>query len=349
MRHSLKNSIIGLIIVSFVMTPEAFAKPAGSKKLQRTLGRVKKVVKESKNGVKLSSFLEATKPILRRKVYKQMARDASPYWDSKMSKVVYGKDFVIIRYRNEIIHAKYVDRGPMAFIVNNKPFLWKDLMTYEKTKARLAEIITGKNASKRKKVSFFDSFMNQLSMIAYADYGKDKKTTCKQKNRDLAPSQQHCGPCLDGFTAMHPLAQPPRPYTDEELNDFQNNSVECMKAQIVEPPNEPVVDEEEFDWLPLALFAGAALLIFLLSRRDNDSDDTPAVTPTPPVVVPPTEPPVEPPPVAGWTPEGSCPTPGARGLTPADLPPECRSTTCTGSSCNSTGNSLDSPTSVPGF
>ena len=103
------------------------------------------------------------------------------------------------------------------------------------------------------------------------------------------------------------------------------------------PPQQDVDDgaedneEEGFNWWPLVIIGGAALALFLILRdKDDDDDKDNKVDPKPN------------PPTAGWTPEGSCPTPGARGLTPADLPQECRSSSCESTgSCSGTSGALD--------
>ena len=159
-----KNTLIGLIVTSFIFTPNAFAKPQKVK--TRGLNRVLKVIKKSKNGVDVSSFLESTKPIFKRRVHRRIIRDAFPYWDKKISKMVFRKNYVKVKYKGKTLFAKYVDRGPIAFIINNKPLLWKDMLTYRKTKTRLEEILSGKKS--KKKVSALDRFFGRMSYFAFA-------------------------------------------------------------------------------------------------------------------------------------------------------------------------------------
>ena len=166
MRHLYKSALIGLITVSFIFTPSVFARPVGQKIKTKDLNRVLKVIKKSKKGVNVSRFLESTKPLFKRKVYKKITKDAFPYWDKKISKVVFGKDYVKMKYKGKTLFAKYVDRGSIAFIVNNKPLLWKDMLTYRKTKARLKEILSGKKS--KKKVGVLNKFFGRMSDFAFA-------------------------------------------------------------------------------------------------------------------------------------------------------------------------------------
>ena len=246
--------------------------------------------------------------------------------------MVIGNDYVFVKYKGKTIIAKYVDRGPMAFIVNSKPLLWKDLLTYDKTKARLEEIL---NPRKAKKVSVLDKFFGKLSSFAFAI---TKEEECRDIFRGVSTvDDQFCGSCIYGYTAPNnPITG--NPMSAEDLNSGDFNTQPCTPQQVitpvVAPEPEPVItaEEDEFNWTPIVLFGAAAFLIFMLSRRNrnrnNDDDPSPDPDPEPPVI--------------GWTPEGSCPTPGARGLTPADLPPECRASGCESTnSCAGGSGSLD--------
>ena len=116
---------------------------------------------------------------------------------------------------------------------------------------------------------------------------------------------------------------------------LSNDSGRCDDDFEIALPEEsqseaPVFDnnDKKTNWMPLIIVGAAALVLFLLikskkKKKDGDKDDP---NPAPPVV--------------GWTPEGKCPTPGARGLTPIDIPPECRSSRCasTDESCSGTSS-----------
>ena len=193
MRHLFKNLIAALIVTSFVFTSEVIAKPVGIK--AKDINKVYKVVKKSKKGVKLSSFVEANKPLLKRSVYKRITRDAFPFWDKKMS-VVFGKDSVKISYKGKTLFAKYVDRGPVAFIVNKKPVLWKDVLTYGKAKARLEEIIRGKSS---KKVSARDKFFGKVSSFAFAEETLEDVVRGLCLGRNRGSKGYKCGECNEGY------------------------------------------------------------------------------------------------------------------------------------------------------
>ena len=179
MRHAFKNTLVSLIVASFIFTPGAFAKPTGPR--VKDLNRVLKIIKKSKEGIEVSKFVEANKPILKRKVYKRIIKDALPFWDRKISKIDLGKNHVKVSYKGKTLFMKYVDRGPMAFIVNNKPFLWKDMLTYRRTKARLEEIINGKSS---KKISVLDKFFGKLSYFAAAA-DDTLAERCELQNREF--------------------------------------------------------------------------------------------------------------------------------------------------------------------
>ena len=376
MRHAFKNTLVSLIVASFIFTPGAFAKPTGPR--VKDLNRVLKIIKKSKEGIEVSKFVEANKPILKRKVYKRIIKDALPFWDRKISKIDLGKNHVKVSYKGKTLFMKYVDRGPMAFIVNNKPFLWKDMLTYRRTKARLEEIINGKSS---KKISVLDKFFGKLSYFAAADdtAAQQKKEYCRDErgrgyisavtlrkikdgkslaipigedkeneiatikflnegsnfedfkkflkdNKGLVLTSGRCGLCLEGYELQS---------TNGDLLKDDTSKV-CDAIDIVFPYESqsegPVSDDNDkkTNWIPLIIVGAAALLLFLLvkskkKKKDGDKDDP---NPAPPVV--------------GWTPEGKCPTPGARGLTPIDIPPECRSSRCASTDESCSGTSSDS-------
>ena len=384
MRHAFKNTLVSLIVASFIFTPGAFAKPTGPR--VKDLNRVLKIIKKSKEGIEVSKFVEANKPILKRKVYKRIIKDALPFWDRKISKIDLGKNHVKVSYKGKTLFMKYVDRGPMAFIVNNKPFLWKDMLTYKRTKARLEEIINGKSS---KKISVLDKFFGKLSYFAAAATDPATTDTAARNKREECENERgreyisgatlksiknsksgsisinegeeatinflndgsnsktlekfkkflrgfesltsgRCGLCLGGYSIISPPSN-----GDENpplLRLLKNDEGTCVSLE------EPVFGHTEGEkppdkktnWIPLIIVGAAALLLFLLvkskkKKKDGDKDDP---NPAPPVV--------------GWTPEGKCPTPGARGLTPIDIPPECRSSRCASTDESCSGTSSDS-------
>ena len=403
MRHLFKNLIVALIVTSFVFTPEVIAKPVGIK--AKDINKVYKVVKKNKKGVKLSSFVEANKPLLKRSVYKRITRDAFPFWDKKMS-VAFGKDSVKISYKGKTLFAKYVDRGPVAFIVNKKPVLWKDVLTYGKAKARLEEIIRGKSS---KKVSARDKFFGKMSSFAFAANTEDTCTKTKNRvwengncegcnegyERDLDPEGQpvtfdnndngacvlrvgdqkkcetkgrvwnsktkECGGCDEdypikslittGSKTCYQNDEDAKKDVEKAVKKCDSGETKCVTIPDDDPsgqPLEPKVtipaedettgetdadSKEKFDWKPLAIFGGIALFLIMLfkskkkkRKKKNDDDDLP---------------------ISGWTPEGRCPTEGARGLTSEDLPPGCSSCEDTNSCGSTESGSLDAGSETP--
>lgn len=353
MRHIYKHIIIGFILASFTFSPSAFAAPGKLSKSDKELKNVIKVIKKSKKGVKMSDMVESVKPLLRKRVYRTIARDTLPFWDKKFSKVNIGRDYARITYNGRTLFMRYVDRGPVAFMVNNKPLLWKDFMTYEKARDRIYEIITGRPM---KKVSFLEKFMSYFSKTAYAV----TEESCADRGRSFSSSSR-CGGCLPGYNLDENS-------TDD---DFQNNDTRCYAPppDTDDEPARPIPPDtadqgdgddddkmlgglfENLDWLPLAAagaFIGFVIIKILSSmfnknKSDSDTEDQADVEPLP--VDP--EPADPEPPLAGWTPEGSCPTPGARGqdrgLATADYPPECRQSGCSSGTCegSGTGTSID--------
>ena len=242
MRHLFKNLIAALIVTFFVFTPEVIAKPAKIK--DKDVNKVYDLVKKNKRGVKVSSFVEANKPLLKRSVYKRITRDAFPFWDKKMS-VVFGKDTVKISYKGKTLFAKYVDRGPVAFIVNKKPVLWKDVLTYDKAKARLEEIIRGESS---KKVSLRDKFFGKMSSFAFAGENISEKM-CSAAGREsvgggkATASGEYtytiCKACKEGFNK--PSDDNGKPISDSMLlgniriGQFVDNNGELISSSDQRP------------------------------------------------------------------------------------------------------------------
>jgi len=359
MKHFIKSTFLSFIVTTFVFSPQVMAKPSGPKVTEKRIKDVLNTVQKSKRkGVKVSEFIEATKPLLKRKIFKRLRKDNYPYWDRRMTKVAFGKSQVIVKYKNHVIAAKYVDKGPVAFIVNNKPLLWKDVVVYERMKKRMYEIMGIKG---NKKVSFLNDFMRKLSSEAFADDGynypgSDKETKCKNQNRKYYNG--NCAGCVEGTVYTdHPNGE------QHLIENDRAGTIRCkeLRRPIVTPivvpaepapapkPAPPVDDEEGFDKRGLILFGIGALAILMLwknKRKKSSSGSSPNIVPDPvtPVVDDTT-------PAVVWTPEGSCPTPGARGLTPADLPPECRGNeSCVETNtCTTNEGSLDGTPEPIGF
>ena len=354
MKHFIKSSFLSFIITTFVFSPQVMAKPSGPKVTEKRIKNVLDIVKKSKKkGVKVSDFIESTKPLFKRKIFKRLRKDAYPYWDKRMTKVAFGKSQVIVRYKDHVIAAKYVDKGPVAFIVNNKPLLWKDVVVYERMKRRMYEIMGVKG---NKKVSFINNFIKKLSWEAFADDSysyptSDKERKCIDMNRVYLNG--NCAGCLRGTQYTdHPSGE------QHLIADDRAGTIRCVElrrpvvtpivvpakpVKPTKPTPPPVSDEEEFDKRGLILFGIAALAILMLwknkkKKKSSGSSHDPVVDP----VVPPSD---------VWTPEGSCPTAGARGLTPADLPPECRGNeSCVETNtCTTNEGSIDGTPAPIGF
>ncbi len=169
MKKIYKDILIGLILASFVFTPTAFAKPQGvdiknSVKVP-SYAKMSKVIKKNKKALKVSDFIESAKPMLNKRAYKDILKMAFPVWDKKFVKFKVGQDYFKIKFKDQSLFIRYVDQGPVAFIVNDEPFLWKDFLIYSRVKARLTQIIMN---GKTKKVSFIESILKDLFPKAYA-------------------------------------------------------------------------------------------------------------------------------------------------------------------------------------
>ena len=362
MKHFIKSTFLSFIVTTFIFSPQVMAKPSGPKVTEKRIKNVLSLVKKNrKKGVKVSQFVESTKPLLKRKIFKRLRKDSYPYWDKRMTKVAFGKNQVIVKYKNHVIAAKYVDKGPVAFIVNNKPLLWKDVIVYERMKKRMYEIMGIKGNTK---VSFIDEFMKKLSskafaIITVANDSSEKETTCKDKNRKYVDG--NCGGCVEGThyphhprkeqflidedkagnTPCERIIRVPDPATIPVPPPKPETETETEQA-IVKPTPEPAEEEEEFDKRGLIAFGIAALVILMLARKDKKKASSGSYSDPEAVPVSPAE---------VWTPEGACPTPGARGLTPADLPPECRANeSCVNTNtCTSNEGSIDGTPTPIGF
>lgn len=327
MRHLFKNTISGLIIASFIYAPEAFSKPPTAKMTQvkksskPLYAGLLQTIRKSKKGVKVSDFTEAAKPMIKNREYKDVRRMMYPFWDKKFDEVVVGSDYFKLSYKGHTVFARYVDRGPVAFIVNNQPVLWKDILIYGRAKKRLTEILRG---GSEEKTSWIDSLRNYILPKAFARGMKeDTENFCTNNKLPLVDrnGRQTCL-CPEGSGRVGL-------YADED-EDGEPREADCgaLVAPVVVPGGGGTVvtpaptEKKGGGLLPLLLIGGAMLLFLLLMKRKKKKPVTPPVTP-------PTTPTPEPP-TPDWDPEpeGQCPTPGARGLTAADLPASCRKSSC---------------------
>jgi hypothetical protein len=339
MRQIYKDTVIGFILASFVFSPVAFAKPSSSRVKTATKStkplytNLENTIRSNKKGLKISSFVSAAEPMVKNREFRDLKKGFLPYWDKKFDKMIVGNDHFLVEFKGQKVFGRFVDRGPIAFIINGKPLLWKDVLIYGKAKKRILDIL-GVRTSNSRKVSFQDFILEQLFPKAYGiteDY-------CKDLGKDFIPEGPDGKPtcaCPTGMAFKYGAGCQPtgEAVTCENMpgsvpNDDKTACV-CASGSVWTPENlcnsrvepEPVVTEEKKDnkW-GLIIFGAAALLILFLMLKKKKKPTTPT-TPTDPIVDPP---------VPGWTPEpeGQCPTPGARGLTEADLPPECRKTTC---------------------
>ncbi len=330
MRQIYKDLVIGLILASFTFAPSAFAKPRSVKARSVTkaplYAGMLKAVKKNKKGLKVSSFVESAKPMIKNREYKDIQKMALPYWDKKFDQFTIGKDYFKIKFKGAVLFGRYVDRGPVAFMVNNQPFLWKDILIYGRAKARLTEILMGKRA---KKVSFIESVLNDFFPKAHA---RGKADSCENIEGAQALQNENGAytgcKCPDGITISPADEEPSCPTgpiqcPDDQTRNADGQCVEAGRVIVTEPPGEK---KEISPWLIGAGLVAIIALILILKKKKKDPEGGDDDTPTP-----------------GWTPEpeGQCPTPGARGLTEADLPPECRTSSCgTTDSCGSTSGGV---------
>ncbi len=329
MRQIYKDIVIGFILASFTFAPNAFAKPRSAKvrKVTKapTYAGMLKTIKKSKKGLKVSSLIESAEPMIKKREYRDIRKMTLPYWDKKFDQFTVGKDYFKIKFKGKTLFARYVDRGPVAFMVNNQPFLWKDFLIYGRAKARMTEIVMGKKA---KKVSAIESVLGSIFPKAYAKTGGDKPEICEQNEGEVVrnPNGAYEGcRCPDGTVIAPDIGTPNCRGAVAECPAGQEKNAEgqCVVIAPDVDPTEPSQGDNKMMW-PILIGAGLLLLILLLKKKKKKKK--------------PTDPEPEPP-TPGWTPEpeGQCPTPGARGLTEADLPPECRTSSCgTTSTCSGT-------------
>gem|GEM_PF-1790246 len=388
MRQIYKDIVIGFILASFVFTPGAFAKPQ-STKIKRTstksskqlFSKLDRALKTNKKGMKISKFVEAAKPMVKKREFRDLKKSFMPFWDKKFDKMVVGKDYFVVGFKGRKVFGRFVDRGPIAFIINGQPLLWKDVLIYGRAKNRLMNIMGIKKSGKRK-VSFHQYLLNEFFPKAFS-FTRDECT--KDSTLTFVPSASNpdIGDCLcpsgkefkrGASCAVTPAAascseaNPGAVYLNNQCVCLGENNAQtpangrCPDAEVVrsceskpgtvlkgedcicengtawteekqcsneDPAPGPVVpgppgESGGNDKIGKILF-GALLLLVLFTilknrkkRKSSDDDDEEEEDKV--VTVP----------VPGWTPEpeGQCPTPGARGITEADLPPECRKSTC---------------------
>lgn len=327
MRQIYKDIVIGLILASFTFSPAAFAKPRAPK--VRNVSKAPlytnmvKTIKSNKRGLKVSDFVESAEPMIKKREFRDVRKMALPYWDKKFDKFTVGNDYFKIKFKGSTLFARYVDRGPVAFMVNNKPFLWKDFLIYGRAKARLTEIVMGKKA---KKVSLMESLLRDVFPSAYAIdkddcesiagavYEAPASCTCEENQEPLFVLESGRWVRND-VTCPPPGGAPPIIDTDDECPEGTQTNPD--PTEVEEEPcvavTRPGSNGKMNKWVLIGV--GLLLLLLLLMKKKKKKKGT-------------EDPPDEPTP--GWTPEpeGQCPTPGARGLTEADLPPECRKSSC---------------------
>ncbi len=345
MRQIYKHTVIGLILASFTFTPVAFAKPRTVK--MRKISKIpshanmKKVIRSGRRGLKVSTLVESAKGMVKKREMRDIRKMTLPFWDKKFSKFTVGKDYFKIKFRGKTVFGRYVDRGPVAFMINNKPLLWKDFLVYGRAKARLFEIFTGKK-KKARKVSSIDFILNSFFMAKAeartpeskceafggqmvsesrrANFNADEGTMELDPENGTLTLEPGCY-CMSGLKANFD----PKATIGEDNVDGQNgpnpymlstNPGNCPGAPaVVETPGtdtpQPAPPVNDDDMKTLFLIGFALLLLILISKRKP-------------------KPPTPEPPIPGWTPEGTCPQVGDRGMTEADLPPRCRTSSCDG-------------------
>ncbi len=220
MRHLVKSVLVSLIITSFIFTPEAFAKPQNQTSIDRDFKNLLNVIsKNKKKGLKVSKLFEASEPFFKRSLFKKIRKDSFPYWDKRISKIIFRENQVLLKYEGKVLAAKYVDKGPVAFLVNNKPLLWKDILVYKRMKNRMLKIL---NTKKAKKISFFKRAF--LTNEAFAKLSgseiADREQSCFTNNRIFV--NQICGPCLEGYIS------------EANLKLDTAGSISCRKAVNIE-------------------------------------------------------------------------------------------------------------------
>jgi len=176
-----RDLLIGLITASFVYAPTAFAKPNNRAK-KRPVPYAKMLKLTKKRGPKtMSELSDAAKPMFRKRGYKLFTKDIMRSWDTKIDKMVVGRNYFKFKSEGRVYFGRYVDRGPVAFILNNKPILWKDVLFYNKLRSRIYNITTGR---KLRKVSYLEDFISYFSKEVYGQVDKTPGTSGNQPPAD---------------------------------------------------------------------------------------------------------------------------------------------------------------------
>lgn len=163
-----RDLLIGLITASFVYAPNAFAKPNNrARKKAVPYEQMLKLAKKS-GQTSMSELSDAAKPVFKRRGYKLFSKDLMRSWDTKIDKMVIGRNYFKFKSEGRVYFGRYVDRGPVAFILNNKPILWKDVLFYNNLRSRIYNITTGK---KLRKVSYLEDFLSYFTKEVYGDGG----------------------------------------------------------------------------------------------------------------------------------------------------------------------------------
>lgn len=324
MRHLCKELVTALIVASFVFSPSAFAKQRRGSYAREAKPFYEALRLLKQNKKKPATFEElagAGEHLLRRKEYKRFDRDARRFWDRKIGKVVVGKNYFKFKYGGKKVFGRFVDRGKVAFVLNNKPILWKDVVNYGRLNVRVREILSGK---KRKKRTAFSEFLSYLSGKAHAreeteegecegGAARDAEGKCPEPAGSPVPAAVVSEKCrrvaaLKKKTeAALDRGEKPDDIRPEFLRDLESCGLILVHpgpgAVIEKQPPGPEQEEEEAggffernqDWLiPAAIIT--VFLIALLLHLLRDKDKAAPVVPTTPTPDPdPTEPPVEPP------------------------------------------------------
>ncbi len=232
MRHiSLKfigrDLLIGLITASFVYSPDAFAKPNNrASKKAVPYAQMLKLIK-TPGAKKASDIADAVKPMFKKREYRLFLKDTMRSWDSKVEKLVVGRNYFRFRSKGKTYFARFVDRGPIAFVLNNKPVLWKDLLFYSKMRSRVHEITTGRKLTR---VSMLENFLNYFSSSAYGRgdnpnrFDDDPTTVVPVEQIPVEPVPVEPMPPVDQLPQVQP--NPPVPpggtacITKEILSNF---------------------------------------------------------------------------------------------------------------------------------
>ena len=347
--------------MSFVFAPTAFAKPQKVRLTSSQPGYLKvvKTLRSNKKGVKVSTLMNSASDMIGQNEFANMKSLALPYWGQKFDTAKIGKDYFKFSFKGKTIFGRYVDRGPVALIVNNKPVLWKDFVQYGSFKKRMGSIL-GIPASKKKRVSFIDHFLSEMWPKAFAD---SKESCAKTEGTTYDDATKICY-CSDGsrwdpsdacLGSAKPNPEPDKDCSHKPGTEYSyiDEACTCSNGNIwgqkkgcgddnddrgrddrddyeddegdEELPAPP--KKKRFDWKKILLIGGivgAGVLLWKFLKKRRNKRRKPNGTLPPPIVgwTPEPEnplPPANPPVVPPIVGEGTCTTDGARGL-PASCP-----------------------------